>query len=88
MNLQLSNFLAPKLHLHQFAFCVGHTTTDLLTLMSQSWTDALAAGGEARAVALDISKAFDRVWHAKLLHKLEELEYPAPFSHGSLQLSV
>jgi len=24
----------------------------------------------ARVVALDISKAFDRVWHASLLHKL------------------
>ena len=27
--------------------------------------------GAIRAVALDISKAFDRVWHADLLHKLK-----------------
>ena len=27
--------------------------------------------GDTRAAALDISKAFDRVWHAGLLHKLE-----------------
>ena len=26
--------------------------------------------GATRAVALDISKAFDRIWHADLLHKL------------------
>ena len=54
--------------------------------MSQSWTDELAAGGEARAVALDISKALDRVWHARLLHKLEELVSPP--SHMALQLPV
>ena len=27
--------------------------------------------GATRAVALDIFKAFDRVWHADLLHKLK-----------------
>ena len=31
----------------------------------------LDISGEARAVALDISKAFDKVWHAGLLHKLK-----------------
>ena len=30
----------------------------------------LAGQGATRALALDISKAFDRVWHAGLLHKL------------------
>ena len=30
--------------------------------------------GTTQAVALDISKAFDRVWHAVLLHKLKSYE--------------
>ena len=32
---------------------------------------AFNRSGTTRAVALDISKAFDRVWHASLLHKLK-----------------
>ena len=75
---KLSPFLAPKLNLHQFGFRSGHTTFDLSSLMAQSWTDALKEGDEARAVALDISKAFDRVWHAGLLHKLHALGVHGP----------
>ena len=32
---------------------------------------AFNTSGATRAVALDISKAFDKVWHAGLLHKLK-----------------
>ena len=32
---------------------------------------AFKMSGATQAVALDICKAFDRVWHAGLLHKLE-----------------
>ena len=32
---------------------------------------ALNRSGATRAVALDVSKAFDRVWHAGLFHKLK-----------------
>ena len=35
-----------------------------------TFCEALDAGKEARAVYCDISKAFDRVWHAGLIHKL------------------
>jgi hypothetical protein len=34
---------------------------------------AFEAGKEVRVVFLDISKAFDRVWHAGLLEKLKAL---------------
>ena len=37
--------------------------------MSDRIATAFNRSGATRAVALDISKAFDRVWHAGLLHK-------------------
>ena len=35
------------------------------------WLQYTLLSGAARSVALDISKAFDRDWHAGLLHKLK-----------------
>ena len=40
-----------------------------LTVVSDMIARAFNRSGATRAVALDISKAFDRVWHAGLLHK-------------------
>ena len=36
----------------------------------QRWSNALDKGVEVKVVALDISRAFDRVWHKGLLSKL------------------
>ena len=47
------------------------STADLLTVVSDKITRAFNRSGATRAVALDISKTFDRVWHAGLLHKLK-----------------
>ena len=44
---------------------------DLLAVVSDRIARAFNRSGAARAVALDISKAFDRVWHAGLLHRLK-----------------
>ena len=44
---------------------------DLLTFVSDRIASAFNKSGKTRAVALDISKVFDRVWHAGLLHKLK-----------------
>ena len=41
----------------------SRSTADLLTVVS----DRIARSGATQAVALDISKAFDRVWQAGLL---------------------
>ena len=45
------------------------STADILTVVSDRIARAFNKSGGTRAVALDISKAFDRVWHAGLLHK-------------------
>ena len=55
----------------QYGFRVARSTADLLTVITERFYRALDQCGEARAVALDISKAFDKVWHAGLLHKLK-----------------
>ena len=47
----------------------SRSTVDVLTAVSDRITRAFNRSGATRAVALDISKAFDRVWHAGLLHK-------------------
>ena len=68
---RLKKHIDPLLNKHQFGFRSGHTSMDLLTNMSQRWINQLAEGGEVRAVALDISKAFDKVWHDGLLFKMK-----------------
>ena len=53
----------------QCGFRSSRSTADLLTVVSDRIARAFNRSGATGAVALDISKAFDRVWHAGLLHK-------------------
>ena len=55
----------------QYGFRSSRSTADLLTVVSDRIARAFNRSGATRAVALDISKAFDRVWHAGFLHKLK-----------------
>ena len=55
----------------QYGFRSYRSTAYLLTVVSDRIAWAFNRSGAARAVALDISKAFDRVWHAGLLHKFK-----------------
>ena len=55
---------------HQYGFRKGRSTGDLLAFLTESWSSSLRDFGETFAVALDISKAFDRVWHKSLISKL------------------
>ena len=55
----------------QYGFRSSQSTADLLTVVSDRIARAFNRSGATQAVALDISKAFDRVWHAGLLHKIK-----------------
>ena len=55
----------------QYGFRSSRSTADLLTVVSDRLSGTFNRSGTTQAVALDISKAFDRVWHAGLLHKLK-----------------
>ena len=54
----------------QNGFRSSQSTADLLTVVSDRITRVFNRSGATRAMALDISKDFDRVWHGGLLHKL------------------
>ena len=55
----------------QYGCRSSRSTADLLTVVSDRTARAFNRSGATRAVALDISKAFNRIWHAVLLHKLK-----------------
>ena len=55
----------------QYGFKSSRSTADLLTVVSVRNARVFNRSEAIRAVTLDISKAFDRVWQAGLLHKLE-----------------
>ena len=63
----------------QYGFRSGRSTGDLLVYATHLWSEALEGHGEAIAVSLDISKAFDRVWHEALLNKLPAYGLPPEF---------
>ena len=54
-----------------YGFRSSRSTAGLLSVVSDRICRVFSRSGATRAVALDISKAFDRVWHAGLLHKLK-----------------
>ena len=55
----------------QYGFRSSRSTADLLTGVSGRIARAFNSSEATRAVTLDISKAFEKVWHADLLHKLK-----------------
>ena len=59
----------------QYGFRSSRSTADLLTVISDRIARTFNKSWVTWAVALDISKAFDRIWHAGLLHDLSLMEF-------------
>ena len=55
----------------QYGFRSSRSTADLPTVLSDRVARVFSRSGTTRIVALDIPKAFDRVWHTGLLHRLK-----------------
>ncbi len=72
----------------QYGFHKLRSTADLLSLLIDSWSSSFSFFVETFSVALDISKAFDRVWLNSLLSKLSSFGfYPSLCSFISSFLS-
>lgn len=56
----------------QFGFRQGHSTTHQLHRVVETVTSGFNVAKYTGAVFLDVAKAFDRVWHAGLLHKMQK----------------
>ena len=56
--------------------------------MSDRIPRAFERSGATRAVALDLSKVFDRVWNAGLLHKLMSMEFQVKYLALFLLFSI
>jgi len=57
----------------QSGFMPNDSTTNQLINITDDIGRALDSGKEVRVIFCDISKAFDRVWHAGLVHKMEQI---------------
>ena len=64
--LETNNLLSD----HKYGFRKARSTGDLLAYAVHLWSSTLESSGESRVISVDISKAFDRVWHKGLLAKL------------------
>lgn len=58
---------------YQSGFVRGDSTVNQLLYLSNEFSKALDEGKEISIIFCDISKAFDRVWHRGLIHKLRSV---------------
>jgi len=59
----------------QYGFIKGHSTVQQLLKVLNEWTEKLENGGRIDVLYTYLEKAFDRVPHRRLLHKLKNITY-------------
>jgi len=65
---------------YQSGFLPGHSTTHHLAHLYHIMTQAFDQQKKIRLVFGDISKAFDKIWHAGLVHKLKAVGFTGPLN--------
>lgn len=73
---RLSTYITDYIRPEQFGFRPGHSTTLQLIRVLNHLADAANRGHVTVAVLLDVSKAFDKVWHDGLTFKLKQSPLP------------
>ena len=58
----------------QFGFISGRSTVLQLLHVLNIWTEILDQGDDLEVVYCDFMKAFDKVPHHRLVHKIENME--------------
>lgn len=78
---RLSDALYGSIRPEQFGFRRGHSTTQQLIRVMNTLVDNINLNLCTTAVLLDVSKAFDKVWHEGLLFKLSDTGLPDSSIH-------
>ena len=58
------------IHDSQYGFRSKRSTGDVMAYLTEIGSQSIHLFGETQVIALDFSKAFDRVWHSNLLAKI------------------
>lgn len=81
IKIRLEEELDDKIPPHQFGFRKNSSTIHPLLILTSNVQTNNLKGNKSAALFMDISKAFDSVWHAGLLYKLYSLNCPKYLIH-------